>query len=178
MSVPALQSADESDATNSVEESGRGWIFSLAFWLCLVFSALLYAAIALSPKLLAYFTLKQEYQTHQLKLVGLERQIEQTQKVIEALQHDPSFARELARVDFDAVKGDEERIPVDAGLSKKVRPGAPDLTVPPPDLPWYTPILRVLAYSRIVGNTMLAISAGMIIYAFTFLGERSWRRIN
>lgn len=177
MSESSTLTALEANATTPVEESGRGWIFSLAFWICLLFSATLYAAIALSPKVLAYLTLKQEQQTNQMKLVGLERQIGQIHKMIEAFQHDPSFARELARIDFDAVKSDEERIPVDSSLSKKVRPGAPDLAVAPPDLPWYTPILRVLAYSRTVGNTLLAIAAGTIIYAFACLGERGWRRV-
>lgn len=158
-------------------ETRQGWVASLAFWMCLLFSAMLYASIALSPKLLAYLTLRQECDTHQLRLVGLEQQISHIQKVIEAMKHDPSFAKEMARVDFDAVKSDEERIPVDSDMTQTVRPGVANLHVPPPDLPWFTPILRVLAYNRLIGNTVLAISAATILYAFTSLGDRGFRRI-
>lgn len=178
MSATLSQLDCESTASAVADEGARGWIFSLAFWICLLFAAVLYGAIALSPKLLAYLTLKQEYDTNQMQLVGLQKQIAQTHKVIEALQNDPGFAREMARIDFDAVKSDEERIPVESNLAKKVRPGVPDMTVPPPDLPWYTPLLRVLAYSRTVGNALLAIAAGTIIYAFACLGERGWRRVS
>lgn len=178
MSDDMTSSSHAPDTTLAAGESRQGWVSSLAFWICLLFSAALYSSIALSPKLLAYLTLRQECDTHQLKLVGLEKQISHIQKVIDALKHDPSFARELARIDFDAVKSDEERIPVDSSLTQTVRPGAADLDVAPPDLPWFTPILRLLAYSRPVGNIVLAISAIVILYAFTCLGERGFRRID
>lgn len=150
----------------------QSWLVSLAFWLSLLFSAALYAAVALSPKLLAMVTLNQQREENQLRLVAVEKQVQQLQKVIEALKHDPSFAKELARTDFETAPADEHRIPVDTHLSIDLRSAGPNLSVTPSNLPWYAPLLNAIGNNRKAGNTLLTIAALLVLYAFTFLQER------
>lgn len=147
-------------------------IRTLAFWPCLLFAAALYAAVALSPPLLTYLTLRQQHHEGQLRLVSLKDQVDRGQKVIDALKHDPNFAKEMARADFKVAHPDEQRIPVDAALALPHHAAGPDLTVAPPDLPWYAPLIRLVADHHQFGNLLLAIAAGLVIYAFAWLQER------
>jgi hypothetical protein len=106
-----------SDTTRQTDEPRHGWILSLAFWLCLLLAGGLYAAVALSPKILAHLHLKQKFYENQIRLVTLERQVQYLGKVVVALENEPDFAAELLRVDFDASRPGDERIAVDRSLS-------------------------------------------------------------
>ena len=146
-------------------------IRTLAFWPCLLFAAALYAAVALSPPLLTYLTLRQQRDEGNLRLVSLDEQVERGKKVIDALQHDSNFAKEMARADFKAAHPDEQRIPVDAALALPHQAAAPDLAVTPPDLPWYAPFVRLIADHHQFGNLLLTIAALLVVYAFAWLQE-------
>jgi cell division protein FtsB len=154
-------------------ESGNSWLTSLAFWLCLIMSAALYATVTLSPKLLAFLTLNREYRANQWKLVSLKTQVDHLQKVIDAQKNDPAFVREQARSDFEISSPDEQRIPVDSHLRLNIGTGNADLAVVPAELPWYSPLLAIVARSRSVSNTLLGIAAVLVLYAFALLYERS-----
>lgn len=153
-------------------ESRHGWLTSLTFWLCLFTAAGLYAAVTLSPKLLAFLSLNREYHANQWKLVSLEKQVARLQRVIDAQKNDPAFVREQARSDFDVASPDEQRIPVDSHLRLNIAAGSADLTVFSPDLPWYAPLLASIARSRQVANSLLGIAAFLVLYSFTLLYER------
>jgi cell division protein FtsB len=152
-------------------EEGDGWLTSLAFWVCLIGAAALYATVTLSPKLLNFLTLNRSYQANQWKLVSLEKQVDHLQKVIDAQRNDPAFVREQARFDFDVASPDEQRIPVDSHLRLNIGTGNADLAVVRPDLPWYSPLFAVVAHSRFVANMLLGIAALLVVYAFTFLND-------
>jgi cell division protein FtsB len=159
--------------TEAVPREGRdGWLTSLAFWLCLIAAAALYATVTLSPKLLAFLTLNRAFQANQWKLVSLEKQVDHLQRVIDAQRNDPAFVREQARFDFDVASPDEQRIPVESHLRLKIGTGNADLAVISPDLPWYSPLLAAVAHSRFVSNMLLGIAALVVLYAFTFLNDR------
>ena len=153
-------------------EAADGWLTSLAFWLCLFAAAALYGTVTLSPKLLAFLTLTRQYQANQWKLVSVEKQVGHLQKVIDAQKNDPAFVREQARCDFDVASADDERIPVESHLRLNIGTGNPDLQVVPAELPWYSPLLAVVARSRNVSNTLLGIAAALVLYAFSLLYER------
>jgi hypothetical protein len=153
-------------------ETGNGWLTSLAFWLCLFASAALYGTVTLSPKLLAFLTLNRQYHSNQWRLVSLEKQVGHLQKVIDAQKNDPAFVREQARNDFDVASADDERIPVESHLRLNIGTGNADLQVVSAELPWYSPLLAVVARSRSVSNTLLGIAAVLVLYAFTLLYER------
>jgi cell division protein FtsB len=160
-----------SSPLNPQRESRHGWLTSLAFWLCLFVCAALYATVTLSPKLLAYLTLNRDYHANQWQLVSLKQQVDHLQKVIDAQKNDPAFVREQARNDFDVAGPDEQRIPVDSRLRLNIGTGNANLVVVPPDLPWYTGILAVVARSRAAANTLLGLAAFLILYSFTLLNE-------
>jgi len=154
-------------------EAGNGWLTSLAFWLCLFAAAALYGTVTLSPKLLAFLTLNRQYQSNQWKLVSLEKQVGHLQKVIDAQKNDPAFVREQARSDFDVADADDERIPVESHLRLNIATGSANLQVAPAEMPWYSLLLAVVARSRNVSNTLLAIAALLVLYAFALLYERT-----
>lgn len=164
--IPSLQ-------TDSSQNALSGWAVSLAFWLCLMAAAAIYALVALAPRYLAYLNLHRQFHENQLQLVALERQTHRLEQITTALKNDPAFARELARMDFRTAHPDEQRIPVDAKLSLSVRPDAPDLDVSPPQLPWFAPLLQLVVENRKLGNSLLYLAAGLVIFAFTFLQDRA-----
>jgi hypothetical protein len=148
---------------------------SLAFWCCLFSAAGLFAALALAPKLHTYRELRREYIGMQQKLVGKERQVDYLQKVADALEHDPEYAAELARVDFGS-DGLEERIPVEPSLGLRGT-GAPQWNaVSPTGSERHTsadilesPLLDSLSVDRRVRASLLGATCLLVLVAFTFL---------
>jgi cell division protein FtsB len=167
-----------SDQTDDAQHSASGWIISLSFWLCLVTAAGIYALVALAPRYLAYLNLHRQFHENQLQLVALERQTQRLEQITTALKNDPAFARELARMDFRTTRPDEQRIPVDDSLSLSIRPSGPDLDVSAPRLPWFAPLLQFVVKNRKLGDSLLYLSAGLVIFAFTFLQDRAPPRIS
>jgi cell division protein FtsB len=148
------------------DDDPRAWLGALACWLCLLLAAGVYAAVALSPKLLSLCLLRNEYEANQLRLVGLEQQVQRMEQVAAALVNDPDFASALARVDFETQHPGEQRIPVSSKLSFEPRSAAADLQLPEVPLPWYTPLLRLLAHNRYVSNLLLAAAAALALLSF------------
>ena len=157
-------------ATHSEErENSRGWLTSLAFWLCLFSAAALYAAVVLSPRLLTLLALQREHDSNQWRLVALKSQVDHLQKVIDAQRNDPAFVRELARSDFHVADAHEQRIPVDRHLRLNIETARGDRPAAPPELPWYAPLLSVIADSRGISTAVLSAAAVLVLYGFTFL---------
>ncbi|MGE3313798.1 MAG: hypothetical protein AB7O26_01695 [Planctomycetaceae bacterium] len=152
-------------------ETRYDWIASLAFWLCLVAAAGLFASVTLAPRLAAHLELKEEYQANQIELVGMESRMQYLEKVAEALKNDPQFAAEVARIDFDAARPGDERIAVDKTLSlsapKYDPPALPEAEV----APWYAPIAETLARSAALRPLTLLVAAALVVVAFTFLHD-------
>src|SRR5579872_2877833 len=84
---------------------------SLTFWASLGLAAVLFAALALAPKLRTYRDLRLEYEERQRALVSQEQRHDYLARVAEALINDADFAAEMARIDF-GVADSEEHIPV------------------------------------------------------------------
>ncbi len=158
-------------------DSKFGWIVSLAFWLVLFCAVGVYASVALSPKLLTYLNLHNEYYVNQVRLVRIEKQVENLGRVVVALETDPNFSAELARIDFDAERPGDERIPVDPELSLDGRLANATLSVPATSLPWYGSLLKVVANNNRFRTTLLFTSAMLTILAFTFLQESQTRQL-
>lgn len=159
-------------------ESRLGWATSLLFWVCLFLAGGLYAAVALSPKLLAYLALEREFSANQWRLVALDRQVSHLEKVIEAQTHDPAFVREQARSAFDVASPDELRIPVDRHLRLNIEAAALEPQLPPRTHPWYAPLFSAVARSHELGNALLGAAAALVLFAFTFLNERRRQHLN
>lgn len=145
---------------------------SFAFWIALFFAAGLYALVALSPRIYTHALLTQQVQTLQLELLELQDQDAEVEKMIAALNHDPQYARELAMMDLQPIQPGEERIPVSEDLVIQPATELRTESHAPPDLPWYTVIFSTIARSQQIGNTLLMISAAVVVYAFALLHDR------
>jgi hypothetical protein len=161
------------ETANKLKERQHTWRVSLAFWLSLLFSAVLYAAVALSPKLLEFTTLDNEFQSNRAELVSVEQRVSHLERVSEALRNDPEFAAELIRVDFEASRPGDERIAVEPLLSLEAVPASTRSASAAIDGPlaWYTPLLEVLTRNQTLRMSLLAIAAVVMVGAFTFLHE-------
>ena len=139
---------------------------SLACWFCLLLAAVLYAAVALSPKLVALTLLRHEHEQNQERLVALEKQVERIERISEALEHDPEFNAALARADFEQVRPGEQRITVQPHLALELRPSAANLKLPDLPLPWYVPLLEVFSENRRLSNIVLGLAAALALLSF------------
>ena len=157
-------------------ESKHSWLISLAFWLCLLTAALLYASVMLAPKLLTNFSLRGQHYGNQVRLVSDEQQQRYLEKVVAALESDPEFAEELARVDFDAVRPGDERIPASEAVNWELLPESASARSAVRD-PWYLPSMRILAGHQSLRWSMLSVAALLIVLAFAYLHEGQSRRL-
>ncbi len=168
--TPISPAPDASDAP-AEPPTGSSWVVAILFWGMILTAGACYAAVALSPKLSAYLHLRDEHYRTQVELVTLERRVQYLKKVMHALEHDPGFAAEQARVELGAARPGEERLAVDESLH----------FVPDPDfdpdqfresiLPWYTPLVEVFAGNPQTRRGLLIAASFFALFAFTFLQE-------
>lgn len=157
--------------SDTAADGPRGWLVALLFWLCLILAAAMYAAVSLSPKLLAWIELRDEHYAHQVRLVEVERQVSYLGRVVDALENDPEFAAQLARVDFDAARPGDERITVDPSLSLDAHSETPPRSLSPRSHSWSVPLLRQFTDRPDLRRALLTIAAALCVFAFTFLQE-------
>lgn len=150
-------------------ESHASWTISLAFWLTLLAAISAYSLVALSPKLLSYIQLRHDYHATQMRLVGLEHEVDDLSQVVDSLASDPDFVRKLASVEFGARRPGEERIPVDEHLQLSIRDNDPVFEMPADSLPWYGSAVYPFAVNNRLRGTMLLASALTLVLAFMFL---------
>lgn len=169
------ESIDTSLDQESTEatSSPRAWGVSILFWLSIVLSATLYGGVALSPKLLQWRQLKVEKYNNQVKLVTLEWQVKYLKRVVRAFEHDPHFAAQQARIDFDASRPGDERIAVDPSLTLDSRTSKPVFPKADAQLPWYAETLEMLSTHDGLRRACLISAAFITVVSFTFLQESS-----
>lgn len=151
----------------------RGLLVSLMFWTALLVAAVLFAAVTLAPRLTTLIDLRDEHYVHQLKLVALEQQTRQLERVVTALERDPDFAAEMARLEFDALRPGEEVIAVDGNLALDARQMPPAAAAPETSRAWYLPALQRLASQRDLRHLLLLTAAVLVVTSFTWLQESS-----
>jgi hypothetical protein len=159
--------------TDGSTDAGFRPAASLAFWCSLLIAAGLFAVLALAPKLRTYHQLSRDYQGLHRQLVSTERRTESLARVADALQHDPDFASELARINFDAPKT-EQRTPVGPQLSLTAWDS--DSTVdtevrPSPAVLLDGPLLNALSDDRTVRVPLFAASSLLVVVAFGLCGQ-------
>ncbi|MBS0201298.1 MAG: hypothetical protein JSS49_00255 [Planctomycetes bacterium] len=163
--------------TKSTPETISGLVVSLLFWLSLLTAAALFAAVGLSPKLIERSRLRDQYDANQFRLVQIERQNEQLQRVVDAIRTDSEFAAEMTRIEFDAVRHDEEIIPVDAGLRLSPRdvgiPHSPAVVAQV----WYRPLLVPFAENDSLRMSLLGTAAALVVIAFTWFQPATARQL-
>jgi hypothetical protein len=168
----------ESEADDHATEATFRPLAALAFWCSLFLAAGLFAVLALAPKVRTYHGLAREYDRLHRRLVSAERRTESLTKVADALEHDPQFAAELSRVDFDAPSG-EERIPVGPQLSLAewdTEPAVEANSHPSPRMLLDEPLLDTLCDDRTVRFPLMGASSLLVLAAFGLCGDRRQNR--
>lgn len=166
------------DADSTVATSPSRWtqflaaVSSFGFWSLLLVSAGCFAGVTLAPKMLQTLRLRQTYEVRQHQLVALENELATLQRVIEALEHDPDYAREMAKLDLEKPSANEDVVPVDPELRLDPRTAAAATNlVPPPQVDPWEPTLVVLATDGRLRMALLAAAATLLLAAFTFLHD-------
>ena len=173
------------DADSGSASEGGGWIVAIAFWCCLLAAAGLYTAVSLAPRWLAYERLRADHDVMQMRLVSLEREVEELARIREALASEPAYAAQLARTDFRAAVPSGEAFPVELPLQLRRTPGGTDLPPGPDHAPtreaagahrdpgaaWYTSLVEPFATDVRVRRGTLAAAAVLVVFAFGFLHE-------
>lgn len=149
----------------------RSVSISLAFWIMLIGASGLYCAVTLSPKFLTFLKLRNQHFNQQIQLVALEEQVDDLARVESALERDPEFAVELARVEFDAGRRGDGRIAVQPGLWLDDRRTPVERHPVAHHLPWYTPLIEAFANDQKMRRGFLLAAGTMILLSFTFLQD-------
>jgi hypothetical protein len=165
---------------NVINTSDRddAWGMTLAFWGVLLVSATIFAAVSLAPRFRTLSTLRARYAENQLRLVELERQAIELEKVAQALQGDPAFAAELAKLEFAAERTGDERIDVSEDLQLGAglqRPRiAANVRVPNTRL---VPLVELLAGNSFVRTLLLTFAGLLAAGAFLLLNDQQAARL-
>ena len=147
---------------------------SLAFWLCLFTAGLIYAAVALAPRLSEWTAVRHDYIRRAHRLRALEEEIDYLERVRKALQTDPEFVRRLARAAADRDPDDADVIPVSGtlvfGSEYELLERLPDL-----DPPFGAAVIHRLAVDSSLRTGLLIGTAVLVLFAFTVLnGDGGW----
>ncbi len=143
----------------------------VAFWMCLLSSAALFASVSLAPRLVEWHELQLSTLARQQELVELDQHVQHLGKVVHALEFDPHFQAEVIRQEIGSPAAGD-RIPLDPSLTVDLavpRVAAPNVALV---VPWYIPILRVLAIPSDWRRRVLWIAAALCLLAFVALRER------
>jgi hypothetical protein len=177
--VAPMQPASATSADDERPGPSPVWsgFVSLLFWTCLLTAAALYAGVSLTPKYVAWQDWDRQYRANQLELVTRESRCTQLEQVVTALKHDPQFAAELVRLEFDAQAPGEEVIPVSSRLAFHPPEAVADLPAPvaPKLLPW-DPYVTALATQQPLRRTLLGTAATLVLLGFTFLHDHRSHR--
>lgn len=149
--------------------SHQSAVVSYAFWTTLFVAAVIYATVAISPKLERLMVLKREHHQNMWHLVELERRVRHLDRVANALETDPAFAAELARSRFGAVDPGSETISVSDELHINTIAPTQARRV---DLPWHYGIVSRFARSKPLRTGSLTLAACLTLFGFGFLHTR------
>lgn len=169
--VELIESTEPTTAEPAqVPQSVGSFFMSVSFWLTLTVAGVMYAAVALSPKLAAWINVRQQYVTNATRLTQLEDEVDYLERVAEALKTDPEFAKRLIRANQNPGAQETEFIPVSKGL---LFGGAEtkEYTVPEVVRPAFADVVFHLASHEQHRTWLLAGSAGLTLLAFTLLND-------
>ena len=153
-----------------------GWILSALFWPALLFAAGLYGVVALSPKLQTYLKKRKAWHDRQERLVALERRVHYLQRVAKALEHDPEFKAEVARIELDASRPGDERLPVDSDLTLEAV-NVPNSRPRGDEEPAYLFVIQQCAENKPLRQLLLGGAVLTVLFGFTYLHESQIGRI-
>ena len=170
---------DEEESDNDIEPTSEelpevpqtvgSFFMSIAFWSTLLVSVAMYAAVALSPKIADWISVRQQYSNNSLRLRELEDEADYLECVAATLKKDPQFAKRLVQA---TQSGDPQKefVPVSKDLmfgGDYEKPTAPK----PPLHPAVEAVVVRLASNGSLRTWLLGGSAGLTLLAFWLLND-------
>jgi len=155
---------------STASQTAGSLLMSVAFWLTLLVSALMYAAVSLSPKLADWIIVRQQYASNAARLKQLEDEADYLERVAAALKSDPEFARHLVRAAQSTPAANTDFVPV----SQDLMFGESNQTAQePPHVvqPAIAALVFHLASHQTHRTRLLASAAGLTLLAFTLLND-------
>jgi hypothetical protein len=151
-----------SEELTTVPQTAGSFLMSIAFWSALMVSAVMYAAVALSPKLADWISVREQHAANAVRLQELEG-------VSAALKSDPEFAHRLVHATQSGTT-ENEFVPVSGSL---VFGGVQDKSSVEQPLvqPAVAELVMHLASHQKHRTWLLFGAAGLTVLAFTLLNE-------
>ena len=170
------ETADPRAAQLPTASGATLWVVSLLFWFTLLISVMMYALVALSPKLAEWIQVRQQYTENAARLVQLEEHVDYLERVATTLRSDPEFALRLAEASIPGRSTGKQLVPVTAELLFG------GVTAQPTDIrqvdspsqivhPIIADIVQLLASSQHVRHWVMALSAALTLISFALLNE-------
>ncbi|MDP7274885.1 MAG: hypothetical protein QF363_05360 [Planctomycetaceae bacterium] len=153
------------------------WRISLAFWLTLTAAASLYAAVSLAPGFRTLQHLGLQHFDNRVELAALEDRIAYLERVRQALEINPGFATELARLDQQTARPGESRLAVDRSLQLVPRLTKPSDPAVAPWAQWSRPLVNTLAQNSALRLGLLVTAACLVLFAFALLQDSQADRL-
>ena len=158
-----------SEVLTSVPPTVGSFLISVAFWSTLLVSALMYAAVSLSPKLADWISVRKQHAANAMRLQELEDEADYLERVAAALKSDPEFAQRLVHA-TQSGSTQHEFVPVSDSLIFGETNGK--LSVARPLVqPAVADVVMHLASHQQHRTWLLFGAAGLTILAFTLLNE-------
>lgn len=158
-----------SEELNTVPQTVGSFFMSIAFWSALLVSAVMYAGVALSPKLADWISVREQHAANAVRLQELEDEVDYLERVSVALKSDPEFALRLVHA-TQSGSTENEFVPVSGSL---VFGGVRDKSSAERPLvqPAVADLVMHLASHQKHRTWLLSGAAGLTVLAFTLLNE-------
>jgi hypothetical protein len=158
-----------SEELTAVPQTVGSFLMSIAFWSALMASAVMYAAVALSPKLADWISVREQHAANAIRLQELEDEADYLERVSAALKSDPEFAHRLVHA-TQSGSTENEFVPVSGSL---VFGGVRDKTSAEQPLvqPAVAELVMHMASHQKHRTWLLSGAAGLTVLAFTLLNE-------
>ena len=143
------------------------------FWVCLIVAAALYAPCVLAGRIVAWSELQQTYQHNQAMLIAEQQRVQHLQRVADALETDPAFAKRIARAELRAAQPGTTVIGLPPELNRDPRIPLAETAIAPPVEPWHLPFFRRIAADVKLRRNLLLAAAGVFLFGFLVFRERA-----
>jgi len=153
----------------SVPQTVGSFLISVAFWSTLFVSALMYAAVSLSPKLADWISVRKQHAANVMRLQELDDEADYLERVAAALKSDPEFARRLVHA-TQSGSTPHEFVPVSDSLIFGGT-NAKSTVARPLVQPAVADVVMHLARHQQHRRWLLFGAAGLTLLAFTLLNE-------
>lgn len=172
----ALHVLHENSLADDAQHPGGGTLLSIGFWICLIVSGALLAAVCLAPRLAVRMQLTSAVFSAQTELLTLQSEVLQLAEVERALQRRGSLAARMASEAWPSTDQSGWSLPVEERLRFDVKHAPPGATRLQWKEPWYGVLTRRLARSEEQRRVWTAWGVGLLAFGFLFLQENGGSR--